>query len=93
MLWYSALGWGAFGGAAVEVMDFYRASKEANNTRFTGWQIFVLGFAIILRIAVGGGLAVALASGDQICAATGAIAVGAAAPIILAKLVKGAPRL
>lgn len=92
MLWYLALSWGLFGGAAVEAMDFYRASKEANETPLTGRYILKRAFAVALRIAVGGGLAVAFAEGNQISGAMGALMIGAAAPLIVAKFAKEAPR-
>ena len=92
MLWYLALLWGLFGGAAVEAMDFYGASKEENETPRPRRYVFRHGFAIVLRVAVGGGLAVVFADANQICGSMGAVMVGAATPIIVAMFAKKVPR-
>jgi hypothetical protein len=47
--------------------------------------------AELFRLAIGGGLAAAAAATGQVSGAFGAIAVGAAAPVIVGQLARGIP--
>jgi hypothetical protein len=89
MSWWEFASWGAFGGFAVETVEFYTAMRR---TRSFPWKVpgeigrGPLILSILIRVLLGSGLAWALASGGQISGAVGAIAVGVAAPLILEKM-------
>lgn len=86
--------WGAFGGLAVEAIEFYGAIR-----RVKGWPWKVAGeppplpLAVSVAIRVGLGLGLALAAGQtrQISGPIGAIAVGVAAPLLIEQMAKQVP--
>lgn len=91
-LWEYAL-WGAFGGLAVELIEFSGAIR-----RVGGWPWKKEGepgpapllVTVIIRVGLGLGLAVAAAQSGQLSGVIGAIAVGAGAPLLIEQLAKQA---
>ena len=89
-VWEAAV-WGIFGGVAVDgielakVIRAHRGRLPADVRRWAYW------IAELLRLVIGGGLAVALNDAGQISGTFGALAVGAAAPLIAEKLSQTIP--
>ena len=85
MLWRLAL-WGLFGGFAAEGLDFYRALKARGSApwgeRASSEDPAPSGYLIatVIRVTIGGGLALAAAESDQVSTPLAAVAVGVAAP-------------
>jgi hypothetical protein len=81
--------WGVFGGFAVEGMEF---SKAVRATGDWPWRqkgepgALPMAVSIIIRLAVSGGLSLALGQGHQIIGVFGALTAGVAAPLILEQL-------
>lgn len=92
-VWQYAL-WGAFGGLAVEAVQFYGALRRAG-----GWPWKVpgelplapLALSVVIRVGLGLGLAAAAGSSGQVAGALGAIAVGVAAPLLIEQMAKQLP--
>ena len=88
---WEAVVWGVFGGVVVDgielvkVIRAYRGRLPPDVRRWAYW------IAELLRLVIGGGLAVALNDAGQISGAFGALAVGAAAPLIAEKLSQTIP--
>ena len=96
MTWFEAALWGLFGGFAVEGLDLYGAVRrrqcwpwQVRGPREVGAAGYVV--AELVRLAIGSGLALALAQSEQITTAFGALAVGIAAPLIVERLTKSIP--
>ena len=91
--WLYAL-WGAFGGLAVEAIQFYGAIKRTGDWP---WKIKgepgpgPLAVSVVIRVGVGFGLAFAAALTGQVSGPLGAIAVGVAAPLLLEQMAKRVP--
>jgi hypothetical protein len=91
--WEMAL-WGLFGGFAVEGLDFYRAFKagspmpwrerQTHGQRVPHGVLYLV--VTVIRLAIGGGLALAAAQSDQVTTPLAAVAVGVAAPLIVERL-------
>jgi hypothetical protein len=87
--------WGLFGGFAVEGLDLITALRRR------GWPWRVegppeagpVGYAVaeLIRLIIGGGVAWAVAASGQITGPAGALAVGAAAPLIVERLTSAVP--
>jgi hypothetical protein len=81
--------WGVFGGFAVEGMEF---SKAVRATGDWPWHkkgepgAFPMAISVFIRLAVSGGLSLALGQGHQIVGVFGALTAGVAAPLILEQL-------
>lgn len=96
MTWIEAVLWGLFGGFAVEGLDLYGAVR-----RHGCWpwrvhgprEVGAVGYFVaeLFRLAIGSGLAWALAESGQITTAVGAVAVGVAAPLIVERLTRAIP--
>lgn len=89
-LWEYAL-WGAFGGVAVELIEILGAVKRVKGLPWRKKGEVGLGamlFCVAARLGLGSGVAVALADAGQIGGSIGALAAGAAAPLILEQLSK-----
>jgi len=95
MVWWQYAMWGAFGGFAVEAVQFYGAIRR---TGAWPWNSpgepspGPLTASIIIRVGLGLGLAVAAGATDQIAGPIGAITVGVAAPFIVEQMVRQVPR-
>jgi hypothetical protein len=88
-----AFGWGAFGGFALEALDFWRFSRTGRSIR---WDMslldtVVVSVGVIFRVAVGGGLALAASQSGQVSGSMGALGIGVAAPLVLERLSKDVP--
>jgi hypothetical protein len=86
--------WGAFGGFAVESMEFYGAIKRTNRWPWKVEGETGLGpllASVVIRISVGCGLAWAATESGQVSGPFGAIAVGVAAPLLLEQMAKQVP--
>jgi hypothetical protein len=93
VLWEFAL-WGLFGGFAVEGLDHYRALKAGGPAPWSrkGSLVHYL-VASLMRVAIGGGLALAAAESDQVSTPLTAVAIGVAAPVLIERLLQLAPEL
>ncbi|GAB3481368.1 hypothetical protein [Amycolatopsis cihanbeyliensis] len=86
--------WGLFGGFAVEGLEFAGAIRRTG-----GWPWrqpnepgpLPLAVSVIIRLAVGAGLAVAIGATGHISGALGAVAVGVAAPLIIEQVARQVP--
>lgn len=88
--------WGLFGGFAVEGLDCYAVLRTCGDWPWRvklEWESGPLGYgtAEVIRLSIGGGLALASAQSGQVTTAIGAAAVGVATPIIVERLLKGVP--
>lgn len=86
--------WGAFGGLAVEAIDLLRATKRVKTLpwRAEGEPgLGAIAFSVVLRVVIGGGLAIGLGSAEQISGPMGAFAVGICAPLIISQIGTGMP--
>jgi hypothetical protein len=92
--------WGLFGGFAVEGLELYTAVRrygrwpwqvkgQGANAKEPSCPAYIV--AELIRLAIGAGLAWAAQANHQITGPFGAIAVGAAAPVIIGQLAKGIP--
>jgi hypothetical protein len=86
--------WGLFGGFAVQALEFISAANRSSGWPWRypygpGAGPYVV--ALILRLMIGSGLAAASGASGQISGPFGAIAVGVAAPLILAQLASRVP--
>ena len=90
--WYAA--WGAFGGLAVEAIQFYGAIRRTGKwpwkTKGEPGPLPLL-VSVIIRVGVGFGLALAAAQTKQISGPLGAIAVGVAAPLLIEQMGQQVP--
>jgi len=88
--WVAAL-WGAFGVLMVEFLEFHSAIRRFG--KFP-WKVkgepgpLPLLISVIIRVGAGYGITVAAISGGQIIGAFGAIAIGAATPLLLEQLAR-----
>ncbi|GAA3046747.1 hypothetical protein GCM10010448_32060 [Streptomyces glomeratus] len=91
MEWWAACLWGLTGSSAVEALDLYRAIQRVKGYPWRMPDEIPLGpylVAIIIRNALGAGLAAGFGSSGQIAGPLGAIAVGIAAPKIVEQLLR-----
>jgi hypothetical protein len=81
--------WGATGGLAVELVEFYGAIRRVGNWP---WNLpgeprrSVLLVAVVIRIILGAILAGALGASEEVSGAMGALAAGVAAPLLVEQL-------
>jgi hypothetical protein len=91
--WQYAL-WGAFGGVAVEAIQFYGAIRRTGDWP---WRTKgeprpgPLAASVVIRVGVGFGLALAAVLTGQVSGPLGAIAVGVAAPLLIQQMAKQVP--
>lgn len=86
--------WGLFGGFAVEGLEFAGAIRRTG-----GWPWrqrgepgpLALGISVLIRLAIGAGLAVAAGTTGQVSGPFGALAVGIAAPLVVEQLARQVP--
>jgi hypothetical protein len=94
MSWWQYALWGAFGGLAVEAIQFYGAIRRTGRWP---WEIkgepapLPLLASVVIRVGVGFGLALAAAETQQVNGPLGAIAVGVAAPLLIEQMAKRVP--
>ncbi len=89
MQWWQAILWGAFGSALVEIADLQKSLKRRGKPPWKGRNAAPRGIyflAVLLRMVLGVGVAVALGESGQISGGFGAILAGIAAPKILETL-------
>ncbi|TVZ78035.1 hypothetical protein [Streptomyces sp. BK340] len=92
MHWLGVTLWGAFGGCAMEALDYVTSVRRYR--RLPWYRVkptdpgpLAYGIASVLRIALGAGVACAVATAPQSpVAAWYAMGLGAAAPVVLEKL-------
>jgi hypothetical protein len=83
--------WGLFGGFAVEGLEFTAAIRRGGRWP---WQqpgepgALPFAVSVIVRLAVGAGLAAAAGVADQISGPFGAVALGVAAPLVVEQLAR-----
>lgn len=86
--------WGIFGGSAVEGLEFSRAIRATGSWP---WRLrgepgaLPYAVSVVVRLLVGGGLALALGLDHQIIGVFGALTCGVAAPLILEQLAQRIP--
>lgn len=86
--------WGAFGGFAIEVVEILGAIKRLKRMPWKVPGELSLGgliTTVVIRLGLGTGLAMALATSGQISGALGAVASGVAAPFLLEQMAKQLP--
>ena len=86
--WQAAL-WGAFGGLAVEALEFGAVIRRTGRWpwRMKGEpSASIFAVSVLIRVGVGFGLAAAAAETNQIAGPIAAIAIGVAAPLIIEKM-------
>jgi len=89
--WWQYAGWGAFGGLAVELLEFHGAIRRTG-----GWPWRQkdepgpgpLLVSVVIRLIVGAGLAWALGAAQQVSGPAGALMVGVAAPLIFEQMAR-----
>jgi hypothetical protein len=90
MVWWEALLWGLFGGLAVVALDFCQWARKPRSERrklkLTRGDYALVITGGLVRTALGGGLAAAMAHDGQVLGAMGGVGIGAAAPLILVHL-------
>jgi hypothetical protein len=90
VLWYETLLWGCFGGMLVVSLDFVSVISRTGNYPWKSKKKMLLGpyvAATMVRLAVGGGLAVGIGqSGALVANPLAAITIGIATPLIVEKL-------
>lgn len=89
-LWEVAV-WGVFGGIAIDGIELVKVIRAHGGNLPPDVRHWPYWFAEFLRLAIGGGFAIALNDAGQINGAFGALAVGAAAPLIAEKLSQTLP--
>lgn len=86
--------WGAFGGFALEAIQFYGAIRRTGDwpwrTKGEPGPLPLL-VSVLIRVGLGLGLAWAAAETNQINGPIAAIAVGVAAPLIIEQMAKRIP--
>lgn len=91
MEWWTACLWGLVGSAAVEALELHRAIQRVKGFPWKMPDEVPLApylVAVLIRNALGTGLAAAFGSSGQIAGPLGAIAVGVAAPKIVEQLLR-----
>lgn len=91
MEWWTACLWGLAGSAAVEALELYRAIQRVKGFPWRMPDEIPLApyaVAVVIRNALGAGLAAAFGSSGQIAGPLGALAVGVAAPKIVEQLLR-----
>lgn len=91
MEWWTACLWGLAGAAAVEALELYRAIQRVKGFPWRMPDEVPLApylVAVVIRNALGAGLAAAFGSSGQIAGPLGATAVGVAAPKIVEQLLR-----
>jgi len=89
--WWTACLWGLAGSAAVEALELYRAIQRVKGFPWRMPDEVPLApylVAVVIRNALGAGLAAAFGSSGQIAGPLGAVAVGVAAPKIVEQLLR-----
>lgn len=93
MDWWELAGWGLFGGFIVDGLEFWRDVRRNGGA----WPVYYKSLAGIvaeaIRLFAGAGLAIAFGKSGQVSGVIGAIAIGAAAPLIVEKLGQQLPLL
>lgn len=93
MTWLEYALWGAFGGLAIEAIEFLGAISRVKGWP---WKVkgeippFPLAVSVMIRVGLGFGLASAAGQAGEISGPWGAISVGVAAPLLLAQMGKQA---
>lgn len=94
MTWWEYVLWGAFGGLAVEAIQF---SGAIHRCKDWPWRVkgepgpFPLAVSVVIRVGLGLVLALAAGQTGQISGPIGAIAVGVAAPHLIEQMAKRVP--
>lgn len=91
MEWWELGGWGLFGGFIVDGLEFWRLVRTNGGIWPVQYRSFASIAAEIIRLVAGAGLAIAFGKSGQITGAIGAVAIGAAAPLIVEKLAQQLP--
>jgi hypothetical protein len=93
MEWWELGLWGLFGGFIVDGLEFWRLVRNNRGVWPVQYRSFASLAAEIVRLIVGAGLAIAFGKSGQVTGAIGAVAIGAAAPLIVEKLAQQVPSL
>jgi hypothetical protein len=92
--WWQYALWGAFGGFAVELTQFYGAVRRNGDWPWKDPNEPSAGpflASVVVRVGLGMGLAVAAGESGQVAGAFGVIAVGVAAPLIVERMTSQIP--
>jgi hypothetical protein len=94
MTWWEYVLWGAFGGLAVEAIEFYGAIRRLKDLP---WKTkgesppLALAVSVVIRVGVGLGLTLAAGLAGLVSGPIGAIAIGVAAPLLIEQMAKQVP--
>jgi hypothetical protein len=86
--------WGAAGGLAVELLDFYAAIRHVRNWPWTSSKEprpLPYAASVLIRLAIGAVLAAAAGSSGQLSSPFGALGIGIGAPLVIEKLARNVP--
>jgi hypothetical protein len=94
MAWLEYAAWGLFGAAAVDGLDLTRAIRRTGGFPWqqpneAGPAAFAV--TVVIRLALGAGVAAAAGAAGQITGAFAAMAIGVAAPQVIDKLLGQIP--
>jgi len=93
MSWWELAGWGFFGGFIAEGLPLWRMVEKNRGVWPPHYRSPGFFAAKAIRLLIGAGLAVLFGESGQVSGAIGAVAVGAAAPLIVEKLTQQLPSL
>jgi hypothetical protein len=91
--WWELGIWGLFGGFIVDGLEFWHLVRGAKGVWPAQYRGCAFIAAEIVRLGIGAGLAIAFGKSGQVSGVIGAIAIGAAAPVIVEKLSHQLPLL
>lgn len=94
MTWWEYVLWGAFGGLAVEAIQFHGAIQRVKDWpwRTEGESSApLLLVSVVIRVGLGLGLALAAGQTGQVGGPIGAVAVGVAAPLLFEQMARQVP--
>src|SRR5437899_10799747 len=93
MDWWELAGWGLLGGFIVDGLEFWRMVRNNGGVWPIQYRSLAFVAAELVRLLAGAGLAIAFGKSGQVTGALGAVAIGAAAPLIVEKLSQQLPSL
>jgi len=83
--------WGLFGGFITDGLEFWRAVKANGGNWPPGYGSWAFLVGELFRLCAGAGLAVAFGRAGQVNGEIGALALGAAAPLVVEKIAQWLP--
>jgi len=91
MEWWEVAFWGSFGGFIVDGIEFWKLLRNNRGSVPLAYQSVAFVVAEGIRLAASAGLATALERSGHISGPIGAMAIGAATPLLVEKLTQQLP--